>query len=293
MLILRAFISFFKLARGEWKVFAAVTVGVIINAIAVAYFTIPYRFPDLGVSGLAVLANYAFGISPVWVIFFGNLFLFIWGWKYLSARFICFSSYYIILFSLLLPFLSNIEIDLPEDRFLAAVISGAIKGISGAFVLHSGGSSGGTDIIAVALHKRYGIEVGSFSVAVNLVILGLSLGIVGLHSTIYGVVALYVYGVVIDNTTHSFDKRKQAFIITNIPKDVSSYIMHTFGRGATLLRGEGGFTGQERPVVITLLDKKQVALLKEYLERNDPNAFISICDAAEVFGRGFKSWKSL
>ncbi|MCL1940884.1 MAG: YitT family protein [Synergistaceae bacterium] len=293
MFITRALINFCQFIRGEWKVFAAMTIGVIISAIAVAYFTIPYKFPDLGVSGLAVLANYAFGISPAWIIFFGNLLLFIWGWKSLSPRFICLSSYYVILFTVLLPFFSAIEIDLPEDRFLVAVISGVLKGVSGALVLHAGGSSGGTDIIAVALRKRYGVEIGSFSVAINLVILGLSLGVVGLHSTIYGIVALYVFGVVVDNTSHSFDKRKQAFIITNIPKEVSSYITHTFNRGATLLRGEGGFTGQERPLVMTLLDKKQVALLKDYLRSNDPKAFVSICDAAEVLGEGFKSWKSL
>ena len=293
MLILRAFITFFKFIFSEWKVFAAMTIGVIISAIAVAYFTIPYRFPDLGVSGLAVLSNYAFGISPVWVIFFGNLLLFIWGWKYLSPRLIYFSSYSVILFSLLLQIFSTIEIDLPDDRFLAAVISGVMKGLSGAIILQAGGSGGGTDIIAVALRKRYGIEVGSFSVAINLVILGLSLGIVGLHSTIYGVVALYVFGVVLDNTTQSFDRRKQAFIITKIPKEVSSYIINTFGRGTTLLQGEGGYTGEVRPIVLTLLDQRQIASLKDYLRSNDPGAFVSICDAAEVLGEGFKSWKSL
>jgi uncharacterized membrane-anchored protein YitT (DUF2179 family) len=293
MFILRAFISFCRFMRDEWKVFVAITIGVIIYAIAVAYFTIPYRFPDLGVSGVAVLTNYVIGISPSWVIFFANLALFIWGWKYLSPRFICFSSYYVILFSLLLPFFSSIKIDLPDDRFLAAVISGVMKGISAAFVFQVGGSGGGTDIIAVALRKRYGIEIGSFSVVVNLIILALSLGFVGLHSTIYGVVGLYIYGVVVDSTTHSFDKRKQLFIITSIPNEVSSYIIQTFGRGATLLHGEGAFTGESRSLIMTLLDQRQVALIKDFLRRNDPKAFVSICDASEVLGKGFKSWKSL
>ena len=192
-----------------------------------------------------------------------------------------------------MPIFSAIEITPPDDRFLAAVISGVLKGISGAFVLHVGGSTGGTDIIAVALRKRYGIEIGSFSMATNLIILGLSLKIVGLHSTIYGVVALYIYGVVIDNTTHSFDRRKQLFIITDTPQEVSAYINSTFNRGATLLHGEGAFTGHDRPIVMTLLDQRQVALLKDYLRQNDTKAFVSICDASEVLGKGFKSWKSL
>lgn len=286
-------IKILRVFRDEWKAFIVTTISIAINALAVAYFTIPYKFPDLGVSGIAVLSNYALGISPVWVIFFGNLLLFIWGWKYLSPRFICFSAYYVLLFSVLLPIFTAYPITLPDDRFLAAVISGVVKGISGALVLHVGASGGGTDIIAVALRQKYGIEVGSFSVAFNIFILVFSLGIVGLHSTIYGLVALYVFGVVIDNTTHSFDKRKQAFIITNIPHEVSQYIHETFGRGTTMIKGVGGFTGQERPVLITLLDQKQVALVKNYLRQNDNSAFVSICDATEVLGKGFKSWKSL
>lgn len=286
-------INILEILRSEWKAFLITTLGVAINAAAVAYFIIPYKFPDLGVSGLAVLTNYAFGISPVWVIFFGNLALFVWGWKTLSPRFICFSSYYVLLFSVLLPLFQAFPLTLPDDRFLAAVISGVVRGASGALVLQVGSSGGGTDIIAVALRQKYGLEVGRFSVIVNIIILILSLGVVGLHSTIYGIVALYVYGVFVDDTTHSFDKRKQALIITNIPHEVSSFITQTFGRGTTLIRGEGGYTGQERPVLITLLDQKQVAMVKDFLRKNDPNAFVSICDVAEVLGKGFKSWKSL
>jgi len=293
MFILNAFAQFCKFINEEWKVFAAITIGVITSALAVSNFTIPYKFPDLGISGLAVLSNYIFGISPAWFIFFGNLVLIIWGWKYLSSRFIILSSFYVIMFSLLLPVFSAIKITLPDDRFLAAVISGVLKGISGAFVLYVGGSTGGTDIVAVALRKRYGIEIGIFSMVINLIILVLSLGIVGLHSTIYGVVALYIYAVVIDNTSHSFDRRKQLFIFTNIPQDVSSYINKSFNRGATLLHGEGTFTGQEHSIIMTLLDQRQVAMLKNYLRQNDSKAFVSICDASEVLGSGFKSWKSL
>ena len=95
-----------------------------------------------------------------------------------------------------------------------------------------------------------------------------------------------------DNVTRSFDKRKQAIIITNIPDEVSAFI-NSHGRGVTRLEGRGGYTGQVRPVLITLLEPRQVVLLKRFLKENDDRAFVSICDASEVLGQGFKSWRSL
>jgi uncharacterized membrane-anchored protein YitT (DUF2179 family) len=279
-------------AAKEWKSLIVVTVGVTMNAAAVAYFTLPYRFPDLGVSGLAVLANYTFGISPAWVIVIGNLILFGWGWRELSPRFVFLSVYSVLLFGLALEIFRSFPVEPLDDRFLAAVISGMVKGVSAAMVFREGGSGGGTDVIAAILRGRYGVELGKFSVFINAVILGMALGIVGLRATIYGLVGLYVFGVMLDNTMQSFDRRKQAFVVTSSPREVSAFIM-SLGRGTTLVMAEGGFTGEVRPIVVSLLDKHQMTQLKAYLREHDPNAFVSVCDAAEVVGNGFKNWTSL
>jgi uncharacterized membrane-anchored protein YitT (DUF2179 family) len=91
---------------------------------------------------------------------------------------------------------------------------------------------------------------------------------------------------------HSFDRRKQAFIITNIPDEVSHFITSK-GKGVTLIEGKGGFTGESRPVLISLLEPRHILQLKTFLKEKDPKAFVSICDASEVLGQGFKSWKTL
>ena len=144
----------------------------------------------------------------------------------------------------------------------------------------------------MGLRRRYGIEVGQFSIFVNLFILALSLGIVGLNSVVYGIVGLYVFGITLDNVMRKFDRRKQAFIITNIPYEVSLFITSK-GKGVTRIEGKGGYTGQPRPVLISLLETRHVVQLKAFLQEKDPKAFVSICDATEVLGKGFKSWKSL
>jgi uncharacterized membrane-anchored protein YitT (DUF2179 family) len=278
--------------RQEWKALTIIVFGNIVTAFAVINFILPYRFPDMGVSGLAVLSNYAFGISPSWVVAIGNLLLLVWGRKNLRPRFLGLTVCSIVVFSLFMSVFLAFPLPLNEDRFMAAVVSGVLKGVAGGMIFNAGGSGGGTDIVAMVLRRRHGIEVGQFSIFVNLFILALSLGIVGLNSVVYGIVGLYVFGITLDNVMRKFDRRKQAFIITNIPDEVSLFIT-TRGKGVTRIEGKGGYTGQSRPVLISLLETRHVVQLKAFLQEKDPKAFVSICDATEVLGKGFKSWKSL
>jgi uncharacterized membrane-anchored protein YitT (DUF2179 family) len=278
--------------RGDWKAVLVIILCNIVTAFAVINFTLPYRFPDMGVSGLAVLSNYLFGISPSWVIFSGNMLLLIWGWKNLNPRFLALTICSIVVFSVSMIIFRLIPLPLSQDRFMATVVTGLLKGTAAGMIFNVGGSGGGTDIIAIVLRRRRGIEVGQFSIFVNLIILTLSLGVVGLDAVVYGIVGLYIYGVTLDNVTHKFDRRKQAFIITNIPDEVSLFITSK-GKGVTRVEGQGAYTGQPRPVLISLLEPRHILQLKKFLQEKDPTAFVSICEATEVLGNGFKSWQSL
>jgi len=283
----------FRDVKEEWRAFVAVTAGVSLQALAVVLFVLPNRFPDLGVSGIAVLSNYVFGISPAWVILAANTLLMIWAWKELSPRFVLWTAWAVVLFSLLLKAFELVPVPVIGDKFMAAMVSGVIRGLGAGMVFRVGGSTGGLDIPGMALRKRYGIEMGQFSIYINMGILALSFFVVGLESAIYGAVGLYVFGIVLDNTTRSFDRRKQAFIITHIPDEVSAYINLTLHRGVTRLDGMGGYSKQPRPVLLTLLEPRQAMQLKKFLAENDPTAFMSVVEASEVLGKGFKSWKSL
>ena len=286
------FSSAFSLIKKEWKAVLTILIASTIQAFAVNYFTLHYRFPDLGISGIAVLTNYVFGISPVWVILTGNILLILWARKDLNTRFLILTLIAFSTLSTMLKIFEKIPLPLPDDKFMATVIVGLLKGSAGGLMINTGGSGGGTDILGVALRRRYGIEIGRFTILINFVILGFSIGIIGLEAVVYGAVGLYINGIAVDTANHNFDKRKQAFIITNIPDEVSKFI-NSFGKGVTRLEGRGGYTGQERPVLITLLEPRQVVMLKKFLKEKDEKAFVSICDASEVLGKGFKSWKSL
>ena len=171
--------------------------------------------------------------------------------------------------------------------------SGLIKGVGGGLVFRTGVSGGGMDIVIAVLRKRYGIEVGRFSFYINMLILGGSMGIVGMEKMLYGFVASYVSGQSIDSVLSSFDKRRLVLIMAKDTKPVVRYISDELRRGSTVLYGEGGFSGEERPTIMCLLTPRQTMVLKRYLAKNHPKSFMVVSEASEVLGKGFKHWKQI
>ena len=146
---------------------------------------------------------------------------------------------------------------------------------------------------ANGIYKRYGIEVGRFSFYINMLILGGSMGIVGMEKMLYGFVSSYVSGQSIDSVLSSFDKRRLVLIMTKETKPVVKYISDELRRGSTLLYGEGGFSGESRPTIMCLLTPRQTMVLKRYLAKNHPKSFMVVSEASEVMGKGFKHWKNI
>lgn len=279
--------------RAEWRTFLTVTVGCLIMCVGIMAFTVPNRFPDVGVTGLAVLSHYVWGISPSWIIAIGNAALFIWGWKALSPRFVIWSGYSVALTTLFLTLLQDMPYPVLHEKLLIAILAGVVKGIGIGMIFKVGASTGGTDIIVMSLRKRLGIEVGMFSFYINSVVLAASVFVVGLENALYGLVSMYTLGLVMDNMLKSFDRRKQVYVISEKIEAVREFVTHRLNKGVTLLHGEGGFTGKDRKVLMALMTPRQTMELKRFLAAEDPNAFMVVSDASEVIGHGFKRWKGI
>ena len=281
------------LVRAEWSTFVSTTLGCVILVVGIMGFTVPYRFPDSGITGLAVLANYVWGISPAWVVALANVVLLIWSWKELSPRFVLWTIYGVALLTVLMKVLEGMPYPVLHDRLLVAILAGVVKGIGGGMVFRSGASLGGTDIIVVALRKRYGVEVGKYTFYINLGVLTLSAFVVGIEGALFGLVSVYANGVVTDNVLSSFDRRRLVFIVSKESAAVTRYITDQMRRGVTVLSGKGGFSGEDRPTLLCLLTPRQTMELKHFRALNAPRAFMVVSEASEVLGRGFKGWKEI
>jgi uncharacterized membrane-anchored protein YitT (DUF2179 family) len=234
----------------EWSTFVISTIGSLLYTIGVIGFTLPYRFPDAGVMGIAIILKYAIGLAPSITSLVANVFLLLWGGRELSKRFVAWTIYNVLLISFLLEALSFVQFPIVNDMFLVAIAGGIIKGVGGGMVFRTGVSMGGMDIVIAVLRKRYGIEVGRYSFYINMVILGVSMGIVGLEKMLYGFVASYVSGQTTDSVLSSFDKRRLVLIMAKDTQPVVKYISDELHRGSTVLYGEGGFSGEARPTIM-------------------------------------------
>lgn len=277
----------------EWSTFVISTIGSLLYTIGVIGFTLPYRFPDAGVMGIAVILKYTIGLAPSLSSLVANVLLLAWGGRELSKRFVAWTIYNVLLISFLLEALNFVQFPVVNDMFLVAIAGGIIKGVGGGLIFRTGVSGGGMDIVIAVLRKRYGIEVGRYSFYINMVILGVSMGIVGLEKMLYGFVASYVSGQTMDSVLSSFDKRRLVLIMAKDTKPVVKYISDELHRGSTVLYGEGGFSGEERPTIMCLLTPRQTMVLKRYLAKNQPRSFMVVSEASEVLGNGFKHWKQI
>lgn len=287
------FLRFAELVRSEWSTFWYATLGAVLISFALVALTIPYRFAGAGLAGIALLARYVFDISPAWVIAFGNILLLGWGWRVLSPRFVLWTLYVSLLSSLAVAFFELFSYSMLRNAFLAALLAGVTGGIGIGLVFRVGGSTGGTDVLVAAAKRRWGVDMGMFSFYINIAILLMSWFAVDLEQLLLGGVLLYVESITIDSVLKSFDRRKQVTVITCKTEEVKRFIMVDMEKGATVLRVEGAYTGEERSMIMTVLNRRQAMELKLFTVSVDPRAFIIMADVAEVVGEGFKHWKSL
>jgi uncharacterized membrane-anchored protein YitT (DUF2179 family) len=277
-------------ARAEFSTFLAVVIGSAVYTTGVMAFTVPFRFPDAGVTGIAMLINYTFGVSLPLMIAGANVALLIWAWRELSPRMVLWTVFSVALITVLMKLMGDMPFAHTDQKMLIALIGGAIKGYGGGIVLHSGASMGGTDIVSLYMQKKYGMEIGKFSFYINLCILGASAFVVGVENAMLGLVSVYTSSLMIDNTMLSFDMRRLVLVVTKDPAPVLNFVVRGIGRGATVMDAHGGYSGENRPIVMCLLTRRQTVDLKRFIGENQPSAFMVVSDAREVVGKGFKPW---
>jgi uncharacterized membrane-anchored protein YitT (DUF2179 family) len=277
-------------ARAELSTLLAVIFGTTVYTFGVMSFTVPFHFPDSGVTGIALLMSYAFGFSLPLMVAGANMLLLVWAWKELSPRIVLWTIFSVTLITVLMKVMGNLPFAHTDQKLLIALIGGAIKGYGGGLVFHVGGSLGGLDIVSLYVQKKYGMEIGKFNFYINMFIIGASAFTVGVENAMLGLVGVFASGIMTDAIMSSFDRRKLVLVITKDPEPVLRFVMEKLNRGATVIDSHGGYSREERPTVMCILTRRQSVDLKRFIGENQPSAFMVLTDASEVLGRGFKSW---
>ena len=283
-------VQILSLMKNELRSFIAITFGSLLISATIASLVEPYQFANTGVTGIGLICSYIWNISPVWIISFTNILLLLWGWRALSPRFAFWTLYNTFLTTLALPFFESFQYPVLQNTLVAAVVGGVFSGLGMGLLFYEGGSSGGMDVVAAVVKKRWGSEVGTASFFVNLTILLISLCAVDIERVVMGGITLYIESMTIDFLPRFFDRRSKVLIISRKKNEILDFIVRELERTATLVQGIGGYTGSELTIMMVLLTRHQFMTLKNFIRSVDPSAFLIVTEASEVVGEGFKSW---
>jgi uncharacterized membrane-anchored protein YitT (DUF2179 family) len=267
----------------SWNILLLFT-GSVLCAAAIKGVLIPKQFLAGGVTGLALLLHYFLPFIPVGLIYFIlNIPLFVFGWMLVGRRFLIYSLFGVLIFSgvMFWPF----PIFPVNDMILSALTAGIIIGVGSGIILRSLGSAGGTDILSVILYKRFSIRPGNTVLGFNgLLLLSASLRI-PLEMILYTLIYLYVSSHFMNFVVSGLSQRKSVMIISPHWKKISREIMEQLQRGVTVVRGEGGYTGQELHILYSVVTFTELSRFKEIIRRIDPRAFVVVTETFEVMGK--------
>jgi uncharacterized membrane-anchored protein YitT (DUF2179 family) len=261
------------------------TAGSFLVGAAANGLLIPHGFVGDGFLGLSILVHYIWPALPVGVLYLVfNLPLYVLGWRLVGRRFFLYSVAGALILALAAEY---VKVTIPvEDKILSAVLAGIMSGVGGGLILRSQGSSGGTDILSVILLIRSSVRVGTTILVFNCLVLALLALTSSLQAALYTLIYLYVTARMVDLVLSGLSQRKAVLIISLRWHEIADGILREIGRGATLLRGEGAFTAEERNVVYTVVALNELPRVKALVRRVDPNAFVVVSDTAEVMGQG-------
>jgi uncharacterized membrane-anchored protein YitT (DUF2179 family) len=259
------------------------TAGSAICAVAINGLLIPQHFVSGGFTGLALTFHYLVPWLSVAVLYFlFNVPLFIASWFLVNRRFFLYSVVGMIIFS---TCVALVQVTIPlEDPLLSALLAGIILGTGSGVILRSLGSSGGTDILSVILFQRLSVQPGTTLLACNVVILTICAFLFSLKIVLYTLIYLYVSSQLINVVLTGLSQRKAIFIVSFNWEAISRQILQEIHRGLTVLHGEGGYSGSERRVLYTVVNFRELGLLKQIIRREDPAAFVVVTDTREVMG---------
>ena len=272
-----------------WNLFL-ISAGCVIFSIGVKAVALPHEFVSGGMSGLCLLIYYwTKWLSPGIWYFIINVPIFLIGWLMISRRFFLYSIFGMLTLSLCID---QINVTIPvHDPMLAAIAGGTILGAGAGITLHSLGSAGGNDVIAVLLNQKFNIRMGTFFFAFNLVLFGFSLGILDVDRVLYSLVMSFVTSQMLDYVLTFFNQRKIVYIISEASEPIARAINEGLKRGGTFLYGRGTYTRKRRKIVMTVLNNFELKRLEEIVFGLDPDAFVIIERTFNVLGRGFSRRK--
>ena len=289
-----AFITKEKLFSKKWFIaYSLIVVGTFIMAAGFVFFITPYKIVPGGVYGISIVLHHMFGTPVGLVALAFDIPLTILGVRILGPRFGIKTVVGFVLTAVFVDLLTWIYGESPlveGDPLLSSIFGGVLVGLGLGLIFKSKATSGGSDIVAMIISKYTKLPLGQLMIAVDSVIV--LVGLVAFHDwkiPLYSLIVIFITGRVIDLVLQGVSYDKTLFIISSKPQELRDKIINDLNRGGTFIPGRGMYNNQERTLIYTVVNRREMAMLQEFVHQVDPEAFMTVINANEILGNGFKS----
>lgn len=264
-----------------------IAVGAFLAALAIRVFLIPNELIDGGTIGIALILGRLFGNDylPYFLIALNIPFLYL-AWRYIRRTFVVQMLIGVLLFAFFLYVLERLP-SFAADPLEAIVIGGAMLGAGAGMIIRNGSCTDGTEILAILINRKKGFTVGQVVLFINIFIFGAYGWIFhDLHIALRSLMTYIVAFKMIDIVIAGLEELKSVLIMCSQPEKLSKLITHELGLGLTFIKGKGGYSGEDRDILFIIVERLDLAELKEIVLREDPSAFMAIETLHEVaYGR--------
>lgn len=278
--------------KSQVKNFGLLTFSTLAMAIGIYFFKFSNNFTFGGITGLAVLIAKTGKISASDFSFISNMVLLLIGLFVLGKKFAAKTAYSSILLSVTLSALERIypmSHPLTDQPLLELAFAIALPSVGSAILFNIGSSSGGTDIVAMIMKKYTSIDIGKALLATDFFITLAGCFVFDIETGLYSFLGLALRSFMIDGFIESLNLSKYFNVVCTSPQPICDFINETLHRGATIVEAKGAFSGEDKFIIFTVLNRVEAIRLRNFIKENSPDAFLLISNTSEIIGKGFRS----
>jgi len=272
------------------KHFFMLTFSTLLIAFGTYFFKFTNNFTFGGITGLAVLIAKTGLISAGDFNFIASMILLIIGMFILGKKFAATTAYCSILLSVSLSVLERLfpmHSPFTDEPMLELCFAIALPALGSAILFNIGSSSGGTDIIAMILKKYSSVDIGHALLITGVLITVAGCFMFDIATGLYSFLGLAIRSFMIDTFIESFNLSKYFNVVCDNPKPICDFIVQELNRSATVCHAQGAFSGKDKYVIFTALNRPQAVRLRNFIKDEEPSAFILISNTSEIIGKGF------
>ncbi|MGN0423042.1 MAG: YitT family protein [Lachnospiraceae bacterium] len=278
--------------KSQLKNFVLLTLSTLVMAVGIYFFKFANNFTFGGITGLAVLVARLCPISAGDFSFIANMILLLIGFIILGKKFAAKTAYSSILLSVTLSALERIypmSHPLTDQPILELAFAIALPSIGSAVLFNIGASSGGTDIVAMIMKKYTIMDIGKALLATDFIVTLAGCFVFDIETGLYSFLGLALRSFMIDGFIESLNLSKYFNVVCSNPKPICDFIRDDLNRSATIVLAQGAFSGEDKYILLTALNRMEAIKLRNFIKENSPDAFLLISNTSEIIGKGFHS----